>query len=147
MGFDVTAANIIFFIAFLGIGSVSLGGYWANAEQIEEARRIDAQRAQQLAHTNLTVTSATYDSAAARFSVDVRNSGSTVVDLSDLVYLVDGVFVDASAVESLVVVGVSGATDVWLPLETIELDLAPIASSPSAFQLVAANGARANWRI
>jgi len=146
MGFDVTAANIIFFIAALAIGSVALGAYWANAEHVEEARRIEMERAQELAHTNLTVMDASYNAGFDRFTVEIRNSGSTVLDISELVYLIDGVLVEATLVEDLDVIG-AGATDVWLPLETIEIDFRPVTSSPAAFQLVAANGARANWRL
>lgn len=146
MGFDVTAANIIFFIAFLGVGSVALGAYWTNADHIEDARRLHAQRSHELAQTNLTVTSASYDMGAQSFTVTVRNSGSTVLDVSDLAYLLDGILVPSTSVASVTVVGAPTPTDVWLPLESVDVELAPVTSSPDTFQLVAANGARANWR-
>lgn len=146
MGFDVTAANIIFFIAFLAIGSVALGAYWSNADHVEDARRLDDERGAELAHSNMTVTSGSYDGGAQRFTVQVKNTGSTVIDLSALGYLIDGVLVADGQLEDLDVVGEGSPTDVWLPLETIDVDFLPVTSSPDAFQVVAENGAKANWR-
>lgn len=146
MGFDVTAANIIFFIAFLAIGSVALGAYWSNADHVEDARRFDHERSAELAHTNMTITSASYDGGAQRFTVQVENTGSTVIDLSELGYLIDGTLVADATIEDIDVVGEGSPTDVWLPLETIDVDFLPVTTSPGAFQIVAQNGASANWR-
>lgn len=146
MGFDVTAANIIFFVAALSIGSVALGAYWHNADYIEEARRAEDHRADLRAHTNMTVVSAAYNGGFDRFTVDVKNTGSEVIDISELRYLVDGVFVPPASVESAAIEGGPAGTDLWLPLETLEVRLSPIDPSPSYFQVVAQNGVKANWR-
>ena len=145
MGFDVTAANIIFFVAALSMGSVALGAYWQNASYVEEARRADDDRADARVHTNMTVSSATYNAGADRFTVDIKNTGSEVIAISELLYLVDGTYVPAATVESTSISGVSG-TDLWLPLETLEVRLRPIDPSPEHFQVVAPNGIKANWR-
>lgn len=145
MGFDVTAANIIFFIAALSMGSVALGAYWHNASYVDEARRLEDERADLRAHTNMTVVSAQYNAGLDRFTVDLKNTGSEVIDISELRYLVDGAFVASGSVESASIVGGPATTDIWLPLETLQVRLSPIDPSPRYFQVVAQNGVRANW--
>ena len=146
MGFDVTAANVIFFIAALSVASVALGAYWKNVDHVEEARRLEDQRADERAHTNMTVTSASYTGGSARFTLNIKNTGSTVIDISELSYFIDGALVPASSIEDLDIIGETTVSDVWLPLETLDIDLRPVSTSPTYFQIVAHNGAKANWR-
>lgn len=145
MGFDVTAASIVLFIATLTVGSVAMGAYWKNADHVEDSRRVERERAHDLAHTNMTVTSASYNAGPTRFSVSVKNTGSTVIDISELVYLIDGSIVSSSLIETYDIDG-DLTTDVWLPVETLDVWFRPIGSSPTAFQIVAPNGVSANWR-
>ena len=147
MGFDVTAANIIFFIAAITVSSAALGAYWHNADYVEDARRAEEARADERAHTNLTITDADYDLPSTTFTIDVKNTGSIVVDISELTYFVDGALVDASDYGSITVLGEGSGTDVLLPLETLEIEITSVTSSPSYFQIVAENGAKANWRL
>lgn len=144
MGFDVTAVSIIFFVATLTAGSAWVGAYWKSNETNHDASRDLQQRADDVAHTNLTVTSATYDSGADRFTVEIKNTGSTVVDVSDMVYLVDGVLVASAAVESVSVVG-HATSDLLLPAETLEARFLPISDQPTHFKAVAANGVAGYW--
>lgn len=146
MGFDVTAANIIFFIAALSMGSVALGAYWHNAGYVEEAQRAEDARADMRAHTNMTVVSAQYNGGFDRFTVDIKNTGSEVIDISELRYIVDGVYVASASVDSARIEGGPASTDLWLPLETLEVQLSPIDPSPTYFQVVTQNGVKANWR-
>ncbi|HVM45360.1 MAG TPA: hypothetical protein VM582_05440 [Candidatus Thermoplasmatota archaeon] len=145
MGFDVTAANVIFFVAALSIGSVALGAYWHNAGYIEEAQRGAEDRAAARAHTNMSVQSASYNPGLDRFRLTLANTGSEVITVSGLRYFVDGVYVSGATIERVEVLG-AGSTDLWLPMEVLELDLRPIDPSPTHFQVVAANGVKANWR-
>lgn len=145
MGFDVTVANIIFFIAALTMGSVALGAYWHNASYVEEARRAEDARADTLAHTNMTITDTQYNGGQERFTVEVENTGTEVLDISELRYFVDGVYVPTASLVSASVDGVA-ATDLWLPTETVEIVLDPITDSPVYFQVVSQNGAKGNWR-
>ena len=145
MGFDVTAVSIIFFITAIGMGSVVLGAYWHDTHYVEEARRFGETQADGRTHTNMTVSSVSYDGGASRFTIDIMSTGSEVIDISSLHYMVDGVLVAATSVESATVPS-AGATDLWLPLETLEVQLTPISPSPTYFQVIAENGAKANWR-
>lgn len=145
MGFDVTAANVIFFIAALSVGSVAMGAYWQNASFLDEARRAEDERADLRAHTNMTVDSATYAAGPKRFTVELINTGSEVIVISELRYLVDGEYVTSASIETTSISG-EGSTDLWLPLETLEVQLRPIQPPPSFFQVVTENGVIANWR-
>lgn len=146
MGFDVTAASIVLFIAATTVGSIALGAYWKDADHIEDARRVEEKRAHDLAHTNMTVTSAVYSSGPARFSVSIKNTGSTVIDISELVYLIDGTLVASGTIEAKDIGGDS-VTDVWLPIETLDVDFQPVSTAPTKFQIVATSGVTANWRV
>ena len=146
MGFDVTAANIIFFIAALSAGSVALGAYWHNAGYVEEARRAEDDRADLRVHTNMTVVSTQYNGGQDRFTVNLKNTGSEVIDISELRYFVDGAYVPSASLQSALIVGGPATTDLWLPLETLEVKLSPIDPSPTYFQVVSQNGVKTNWR-
>lgn len=145
MGFDVTAAHVIFFIALLTGGSAAMGAYYDNAEHIEESRRLEEARTEELLHTNLTIVSASYNAGAGRFTLDIKNVGATVLDFTEFVYLVNGVYVPPTSVESATITGEPG-TELLLPLETVQVKLKPISTTPSYLKVVAANGASVNWR-
>lgn len=145
MGFDVTAANIIFFIAFLTAGSAALGAYWSNSSYVEEARRTEDSLADDIAHTNMTIASTAYNGGADRFTVQIENTGTTVLAISDLSYFINGALLTTASIESTSILNEGTATDLWLPTETLEVRLRPIDPSPTYFQVVAENGVRANW--
>lgn len=146
MGFDVTAAYVIFFVAALTAGSAALGAYWTSQDQLESAARAQQRLADERVHTNLTITATSYDAGLDKFSVTLENAGSTIVDISELVYLVDGVYVPDAQVESALVTGVA-ATDIWQPTEEFTAVLTSIVSSPTNFKLVTSSGAAAQWGI
>ena len=146
MGFDVTVANVIFFIAALTAASVALGAYWKDADHIEEARRIEGDRTDERAHTNLTIADLSYDGGADELSVDVKNNGPVVVDISELAYFVDGALLPSSSITASTIDGAALTTDILLPLETLELTFGSVTADPSYFQVVAGNGAKGNWR-
>lgn len=144
MGFDVTAVNAIFFVALLTAGSAWMGAQWKGSEANQELQREKAERHAEVAHTNISITSAVYSPGPTRFTVNIYNNGSTVVDVSDLTFLVNGRVITASSIES---VGVVGATtsDIWLPRETLEAKFVPVSPSPTRFKVVTAAGAAGYW--
>lgn len=144
MGFDVTAVSIIFFVAIVSAGSAWMGAYWKSNESTNEATRAQQSRADEAVHTNLSVSSATYDAGNTRFTVDLKNTGSTVVDVSDMTYLIDGVLVTATSIESAVVLG-HATSDILLPGETLEAKFNPVSSSPSHFKGVSGAGVAGYW--
>ena len=144
MGFDVTAVSIIFFVAILTAGSAWMGGYWKSNELNHDAARALQARADEVAHTNLTVTSTAYNPGQDRFSVDLKNTGSTVVSVSGFAFLIDGVLVSSAAVSSIAVVD-EPASDLLLPAETLEIVFEPVATEPIRFKAVAENGVAGYW--
>lgn len=145
MGFDVTAVSIIFFITAIGSASAILGAYWHDTHYLEEARKVGDAQADGRTHTNMTVTSASYNGGASRFTLEIKSTGSETIDITTLHYVVDGAIVPLASVQSASIPS-AGSTDLWLPLETLEVQLSPISPSPTFFQVIAENGAKANWR-
>lgn len=143
MGFDVTATHVVFFVAFLTVGSAALGGFWKSSRALEDARRDEAARVQDLAHTNMTVSSVTHAVGPQTLTVHVVNTGSVVLDHTEFAFLLDGVLVDRSAL-TVSVLG-AGATDLLLPTETLVIEMGGVAEAPSNVKVVAGNGAAAYW--
>lgn len=142
MGFSVTATHVIFLVAMLGVGATATTAYWTVQERLDDGQRTRDALAEERVWTNLTVTSTSYDSGAQRYTVDVKNVGSTSLRVSELTYLIDGavsLLVESTAVEG------DSSTDLWLPGETLVVEFNPIASQPSFFRLVAGNGASTSY--
>lgn len=142
MGFSVTAVHLIFAVAFLGAGGVAATAIWGTAADVDEDYRVHARIAEERAHTNITITSTSY--AVQAFTINVENTGIVVLDVSDVTFVVDGAWVGGATVTSTLVEGLN--TDVWLPGETLEVVLDPIATQPSAAVVVTGNGIPAYYR-
>lgn len=147
MGFSVTAANVIFFVALLSAGSVAMSAYWDTTHTMEDARRAQAQRADEIAHSEIEVLDpASYSAGAQRFTFDVENTGSEVLKISEMVYILDGAYVPASTIEEITISGVAVTTDLLLPGETMQVKLLPITASPTYLKVVTGHGTSAYWR-
>lgn len=137
MGFSVTAAHVIFFVAFLGAGSAALSAYWDTADQVEDARRAEIERAASLVHGRIEVEVAACSDACAagtrQVTLDVTNNGTTVIDLRDLSYVVDGRTYTHDDVSSASVTQPSpvSGTELVLPGETLQVVLGAVTLSAS----------------
>lgn len=146
MGFDVTATHVIFFVAFLSVGSAALGGYWKSSAILEESRRIEAERIEERVHTNITlVGNPSYNGGQDRFTFSVQNTGSTVLVISEFVYVLDGKWNDTLESGYPQISGVSG-TDFLLPGETMEVRMSPIVDQPAYLKVMTGNGVATYWR-
>lgn len=146
MGFDVTATHVIFFVAFLSVGSAAIGGYWKSSDVLEESRRAEAERIEERVHTNITIAGTpSYNGSASRFTFEVRNTGSTVLLISEFVYVIDGKWNDTMESGYPSISGVTG-TDYLLPGETMEVRMSPITTQPSFLKVTTGNGVSAYWR-
>jgi archaellum component FlaF (FlaF/FlaG flagellin family) len=144
LGFSVTAAHVVLVVALLGAASAASSAYWATSERMDEARRVQAALQESVAQTNLTLAGApTWYAGNATYFALVTNTGATVLRVSELDFLVDGAYTDA--VGTLSVDG-DAATDLWMPGETLEVRLTPLAGEPNYFSIVAGNGASAYHR-
>lgn len=146
MGFDVTATHVIFFVAFLSVGSAAIGGYWKSSGILEDSRRIEAARIEERVHTNITIVGTpSYDAAADRFTFEVRNTGSTVLVMSEFGYVIDGKWNDTMESGYPSISGAAG-TDYLLPGETMQVRMSPITAAPSFLKVTSGNGVSAYWR-
>lgn len=146
MGFDVTATHVIFFVAFLSVGSAALGGYWKSSGILEESRRIEAERFEERVHTNITLVGApSYNGGQDRFTFSVKNTGSTVLVISEFVYVLDGKWNDTLESGYPQISGATG-TDFLLPGETMEVRMSPIVDQPAYLKVMTGNGVAAYWR-
>lgn len=130
MGFSVTAASAIFFIAALTAASAAMDAYF-------DARRVDvtARRSWETASasqvdTNLTLSVALCSNGckspkANTFQIDVRNSGTTVLDYRNITLVIDGTAHTVANYTSRSIVSPSTVTgtDLILPGETMRIDM------------------------
>lgn len=108
MGFSVTAAHAIFFVAMLSSASAVAGVYWKNQDLLHEARRDEAARQSNIMRTSINVTSIECVPlgcgilpVGSTLRYDVHNRGDTVLNATLLVHLMHG---DVLAAEPLVAI-------------------------------------------
>ena len=129
MGFSVTAAHVIFFVALTGAASAAMSAYWTNAEDMDEARRVAIERAERVVHGNMTLEVATCSdgcyAGAREVVLDITNAGTTVIDHRNLTYVIDGRSYTAADVSSASITAPAAvpATDLVLPGETLRVTL------------------------
>lgn len=145
MGFSVTATHVIFAVALLSAGTYAASKYWEVQAEVEDARRVFAQRADEVVHTNLTwVSTPDYNAGANRLTFTFKNTGSTVLDVSDFAFVIDGKW-NNSFEGGWPKVGGTTTSDVLLPGENLEVRMRPITSSPSNLRVIAGNGVSLYW--
>lgn len=146
MGFSVTAASIIFFIAALTAGSAATGAYWKSTADLTEAQREAAIRADEVVHTLIEIPSdPSYNSGADRLTFFVDNMGSVPLLVSEFVYVVDGI-VEMSFQSGYPRVEGDPNTDLLLPNERMEVRLTLIDPDPNFLKVTAGNGVSAYWQ-
>jgi archaellum component FlaF (FlaF/FlaG flagellin family) len=154
MGFSVTAAYVIFTLAFLSAGSVALNAYWRTQGEMQDASRAQAQRAADYAHTNLTITSIDCApvscDAITSITIHAHNGGDTILNATAWTYVLDGVVSTATPAITITdpVVSVTPGTELLLPGEDAAVTLA-IAGAPDSLsvKLVTENGAGAEGKV
>lgn len=135
MGFSVTAAHVIFFIALLGAAGAAMSAYWNTASETDEARRAGFERADRLAHgamaLDVTDCSGGCAAGARDVTLDITNTGTTVLDSRNFTYVIDGrsyTVADVSSASITAPAAVSG-TDLVLPGETLTVVLSSVVLS------------------
>lgn len=147
MGFAVTATHLIFAIALLGAGSFAAAGYWRISTDVHEAEREEAQRAEEVAHTALTVVGdPAYAAGTERFEFSVRNDGSTVLKISEFSYIVDGAWKTNDVASGYPTIAGVASTDLLMPGETMTVRIENVPTSPTNLAVVAGNGVAAYWQ-
>lgn len=135
MGFSVTVTHAIFFIALLSASSAAVGAYWDTARTMEDARTSWSQMASSEVDTNLTISvgqcTGGCNAGSRQVRLDVRNSGTTVVDYRNLTYIIDGVAhtVTNTSLAQITSPATVSNTDLILPGETMEITLPSVVLS------------------
>lgn len=152
MGFSVTATHLIFFVALLGAASAASTAYWSTASVVEDARREEIQRAAALAHGGLQVAVVSCSDGCAagtrQVTLDVTNTGATVLDQDKLTYVLDGRTYTVNDVVSASITAPTpvAGSELVLPGETLTVTLEGVVlSSPHTtetlpVQVVSAEG-------
>lgn len=145
MGFAVTASHLVFAISLLTAGSAAVAGYWKINEGIEDAERAEAARAVETANTHIAILATpTYSPGSQRVDFDVKNTGSTVLQISGFSYIIDGALTTNIASGYPTVPGAAG-TDYLLPGETMTVRITSVTTSPANLAAVTENGIAAYW--
>lgn len=137
MGFSVSGSTALIFVAmFIAFGifsSAASNGF----ERVSDAYHDDADRVLDQQNTDVVIASL---SCSPTFALNVTNTGSTALSVSDTDVLLDNEFYDHTDFETHEVAG-NATTDLWLPGENLTLANASLA--PSRVKVVTGPGVSA----
>lgn len=143
MGFSVIAAHVILAIALLTAGGSLSGAYWDVTGDLEEARRIQHALVDDRLRTSLSVTGTpTWTLVVNIYSFEVRNDGATTLHPRDVDYFLDGRHHGDILLET---VNGDPLTNLWLPGETLRVQLQNVNATPVLLRVVAGNGVAAQF--
>lgn len=146
MGFAVTASHLVFALALLSAGTFAASAYWRINDDVEDARRVQAERAADVAHTTLAFEGTPqYVPGAKRVTFEVKNDGTTVLQMSAFAFLVDGVWRNTDLAGGYPRVFGESGSDYLLPGETMEVRIENVDQSPTNLAAIAENGVGAYW--
>ncbi|MCU4799851.1 flagellin [Halobacteria archaeon HArc-gm2] len=139
MGFSVSgSAAIIFAAMFVGFGmfhSATVNGF----ETVSDAQEDRTDRTLVQQNTEIEIWSATWDGGAGELTVRANNTGSTELAVDDVDLLADNAYVSGYATS----VDGDGATNLWLPQETLAITVTSLDSDPGRVKLVTGPGVSA----
>lgn len=152
MGFSVTAVHVIFFVALMSAAGTAMSAYWTTASELDEARRIELERAERLVHGDMTLVvfgcTGSCNAGTRQVTIDITNAGTTVIDYRNLTYIIDGRSYGVGNVSSASITAPATvpATDLLLPGETLRVVIpgvvlgANYSTSTVPVQVVSAEG-------
>jgi flagellar protein FlaF len=139
MGFSVSAATVILFLAFIA-GGLALTSALEGAGEARNAG-VDAEEERILdrVNTQINVTGAVYNGTGDTLRVSIANTGSSTLDTGDTDLLVDGQF------ERPATVAVAGDTgrDLWTPGTRATLTVDSLTQQPDRVKVVTGPGVAA----
>jgi flagellar protein FlaF len=145
MGFSVTAAYVILAVAMLTALSAASASYWKSQSYFESSRRVMDHRVVSEAHTNVTITAATWNSGNSTEVFTMKNAGATVLDITKLAYLFDGAYVTASMSSGYPKLDdvYPSTSSLFMPGDTLDVQF-PAASQPTNIQVITEFGTTAH---
>ncbi|MFB6134854.1 MAG: fla cluster protein FlaF [Halanaeroarchaeum sp.] len=150
MGFSVSAATAIVFIAaFVSVGVLYSAGY-AGFEQVEAATDAKHENALQAQNTAINITDVVHDAdqPVEYVNLTVVNQGSTTLSVNATDVLLNGTYQKSYVTRTVstgdgTVPAGSGGTDLWLPGETLRLSIQRNMSAPIHVYVVTETGVTA----
>jgi flagellar protein FlaF len=154
MGFGVSGATAVVFLAVLVAGSVAFSAFTVASETVTEANAADSERLLDQRNTAIQFVGATNDTTAGELTVDVENTGSIELTVSGTDLLVDNRAATSTTVTLFSGTGTvvdSGdpatlSTDAWLPGETLRFTVSGV-SDPQRVTVVAPRGVRISGTV
>lgn len=137
------SATLVVVIALSYAGAQVLNASLSGATDVERARHDHALRLEKRQLTEIDVTGVTWVPILNTLTINVKNTGDTVLEVPKTNTLVDGVLRDVN-VTSLTIGGVFVET--WLPGETLVIAVADVKNNPQFIKIVASNGKPDLWR-
>jgi flagellar protein FlaF len=135
MGFSVSGAAAVIFIA----GFIAFGMFYTatanSAEQITEARQDVQDRQLAERNTDIIISNATYNASIDRLSVTVTNNGTRTLDTTATDLLADN---DYQTTPDTTVAG-DPTTTLWQPGEALELN-STVTTEPNRVTVVTEHG-------
>ena len=121
MGVSVSASTAIIvagaFVAFTAFYPVAANGF----DRVTESERGVHERALERQNTELTLTSAEYNTSTDELVVRADNDGSVGLVVSDTTLVVDNEYVDIASPATRTSVAGTADTDLWLDGETLTI--------------------------
>lgn len=117
MGFSVSGATVVLFLGMVVSLGIAYSGAFNAFEQVDDAYHDDADRLLEQKNTAIEVANVSWNGTD-RLTVEVENTGSTSLSVSDTDLLVDNAYQETFVTRT---VGGNPDTDLWLPGETLTL--------------------------
>jgi len=125
-------------IVLLMAASIFLTSFRSYRQETQKAEEINNERIANTIHTNLEIENVFYYSSGDNLVIKSTNSGSTVLEVSKLLILLDGQRVKDGEIVSVLVDNVQ--TDIWVPEESLEIEVENVFNQPQRIKLVTKYG-------
>ena len=140
MGFSTIGAGLILFAGLLFATSTAANAIFEAQRDVRDAFDVERTRDDLVRESDIALVSAGHDGQNT-FYLNITNSGSTVLDASHTVVLLDGAWSNG-AITSRTIEG--RVTDLWAPGETLRLEITS-GASPDRARFVAETGHSITW--
>lgn len=143
MGFGVSGSFAIIVLASLIAFGTFYGAASNGAERIADAQQAVTDHRLDRINTEINVTAANYDAGNDTLAMAIENTGSTTLSVNRTDVVVDNTYHSSFTVFA---VEGNGTTDLWLPGETLEVELT-ISPAPERIKIVAETGVAASVEV
>ena len=146
MGFSVSGATVILFLGIFISFGIAYTAANDGFEQVNDAYADSTDDELTRKNTDIAVADASVANEGGQLylNVTVNNTGSTVLSVNDTDILIDGNYITHTS-EKMVTLEVegNGATDVWLPGESLQFNVS-VGNEPTRVKVVSGPGVAAS---